>query len=92
MSVDFQLINKNECGVPHCWVPCRHVAVRQCLYLYIACLDWLELYLVAVDIVLIFSCKVGVCLVEDVGKILAVIRNGYGNTQYVEYPVALVDA
>ena len=42
--------------------------------------------------VLIFSGQVGVCLVEHFGKILAVIRNGYGDAQYVEDPIALVNA
>ena len=42
--------------------------------------------------VLVFGSEVGVCLVKHIGKVLAVVRNRYGNAKYIKYPVALVYA
>ena len=71
--VDLQLVDKDESGVSLTTMPVGHVAVRECLYLYVACLYRLELNLVLLYLVLVLGCEVGVCLVEHVGEVLTVV-------------------
>ena len=73
VSVDFKFIDEDESGVAYCGVPCRHVAVGQCLDFYIACLYRGKINVVFVYSVFILCCQVGVCPVENVGEVLAVV-------------------